>query len=137
MKAYRHQVQYFETDMMGIVHPSCYVRWMEEAALDFLDQLGFPYREMEKENIYSLIRSVSCKYKHPCTFGDNIDIQVEIREFNGVVAGLGYEMTKADTGETVCSGKAEYCFLNKGGHFVILKKALPAFYTKLAEMTVK
>ena len=43
MKPYCHRVQYYETDMMGLVHHSNYIRWMEEARVDFLDQLGFPY----------------------------------------------------------------------------------------------
>ena len=33
---YRHIVQYYETDKMGITHHSNYIRWMEEARIDFL-----------------------------------------------------------------------------------------------------
>ena len=43
MEPYQHTVQYYETDKMGIVHHSNYIRWMEEARTDFMDQLGFPY----------------------------------------------------------------------------------------------
>ena len=40
MTPYRHVVQYYETDRMGIVHHSNYIRWMEEARVDFLDREG-------------------------------------------------------------------------------------------------
>ena len=30
-KPYKHLVQYYETDQMGIVHHSNYIRWFEEA----------------------------------------------------------------------------------------------------------
>lgn len=30
MNLYQHKVQYYETDKMGIVHHSNYIRWMEE-----------------------------------------------------------------------------------------------------------
>ena len=43
MKAYQHKVQYYETDKMGITHHSNYIRWMEEARIDFLEQLGWNY----------------------------------------------------------------------------------------------
>ena len=43
MKPYIHKVQYYETDMMGITHHANYIHWMEEARIDFMDQLGFPY----------------------------------------------------------------------------------------------
>ena len=32
----KHEVQYYETDRMGITHHSNYVRWMEEARTFFL-----------------------------------------------------------------------------------------------------
>ena len=53
MKPWRHVVQYYETDRMNLVHHSNYVRWMEEARVDFLDQIGFPYAEMEKRGVIS------------------------------------------------------------------------------------
>lgn len=43
MKPYIHKVQYYETDKMGITHHSNYVRWMEEARIEFLDQIGWSY----------------------------------------------------------------------------------------------
>ena len=48
---YRHKVQYYETDTMKIVHHSNYVRWMEEARVDMLEQMGIGYDVMEKEGI--------------------------------------------------------------------------------------
>ena len=30
-RVYEHKVQYYETDQMGIVHHSNYIRWFEEA----------------------------------------------------------------------------------------------------------
>lgn len=42
MKPMIHKVQYYETDMMEIAHHANYVHWMEEARIDFMDQLGFP-----------------------------------------------------------------------------------------------
>ena len=41
MQKYRHIVQYYETDKMGITHHSNYIRWMEEARIDFLRQIGW------------------------------------------------------------------------------------------------
>ena len=58
MSVYNHRVQYYETDRMGIVHHSNYVRWMEEARVDFLARLGFPYDVMEARGVIS--RCVPC-----------------------------------------------------------------------------
>ena len=34
IRPYEHHAKYYETDQMGIIHHSNYVKWMEEARLD-------------------------------------------------------------------------------------------------------
>ena len=126
MKPYCHLVQYYETDMMGITHHANYIRWMEEARIDFMDQLGFPYEKMEAEGIVSPVRSVSCTYLKPSTFGDLVSIAVSAESFNGVVLSIGYRMVNRK-GETVCEARSEHVFLNREGRILRLKKEQPAF----------
>ena len=59
MNAYRHTVQYYETDRMGIVHHSNYIRWMEEARTDFMDQLGFPYARAVEAGIDFALQKIA------------------------------------------------------------------------------
>ena len=40
IKPYVHKVQYYETDKMQITHHSNYLRFMEEARIDYLEQIG-------------------------------------------------------------------------------------------------
>ena len=46
-----HKVQYYETDMMGVAHHANYIRWMEEARIDFMNQIGFPFLEFLQQRI--------------------------------------------------------------------------------------
>ncbi|HJB35179.1 MAG TPA: acyl-CoA thioesterase, partial [Candidatus Blautia merdipullorum] len=62
MMAYEHKTQYYETDQMGIIHHSNYIRWFEEARVDFMDRCGFSYAQMEKDGLISPVLSVSCEY---------------------------------------------------------------------------
>ena len=126
MKPYLRKVQYYETDMMGVVHHANYLHWMEEARIDFMDQLGFPYSEMERKGVFSPVKALSCEYKHSCSFGDEISISVLVESFNGVIMTIVYEM-KSRKGETVCGARSEHVFLNKEGRFVRLKRDLPEF----------
>ena len=57
MGVYRRKAQYHETDQMGIIHHSNYVKWMEEARIDFMKELGFGYGEVELRGFRFLIRS--------------------------------------------------------------------------------
>ena len=126
MNAYTHKVQYYETDMMGITHHANYIHWMEEARIDFMDQLGFPYSKMESDGILSPVRSVSCVYKHPCSFGDEISVLVRPEGFTGALLTIGYEM-RNQNGELVCEARSEHVFVNREGRIVRLRKEQPEF----------
>ena len=123
---YRHKVQYYETDRMGITHHSNYIRWMEEARADFLEKKGWPYERIEEEGIISPVISIDCRYKKPTTFADEVDIEVSVLEFNGVKLKIGYLMKAQD--EIVCEGESMHCFLSKEGKPVKLSKILPDFH---------
>lgn len=130
MGEYVRKVQYYETDRMGIVHHANYVRWMEEARIDFMERIGFPYAQMEAQGVLSPVRSVSCRYLRPCTFGDEVRIGVRVEGFNGVVLTLGYDMYKGD-GERVFQGGSEHVFTRKEGGILRLKRDLPEFSAAL------
>ena len=134
MKAFIHKVQYYETDMMGVTHHANYIHWMEEARIDFMDQLGFPYAEMEKKGVLSPVKSLACDYKHSCTFGDEISIAVSVISFNGVVLTIGYDM-RNPAGDEICSSRSEHVFINREGHFVRMKREMPEFCSKIEELT--
>ena len=75
----KHEVQYYETDRMGITHHSNYVRWMEEARTFFLREIGWPYEKIEEEGIISPVTSISCDYKATSTFADVISIEINVK----------------------------------------------------------
>lgn len=134
MRPYVKKVQYYETDMMGIAHHANYIRWMEEARIDFMDQMGFPYARMEAEGVISPVRAVSCQYKKPCTFGDTLQIRVAVDGFNGVVLTLRYDMTRESDGEPVCQARSEHVFMRRGGGLLRMKRDLPEFTAALEGM---
>lgn len=52
-KDYEHHAQYYETDQMGCVHHSNYIRWMEEARVSLMEQMGCGYKAMEASGVMS------------------------------------------------------------------------------------
>ena len=124
----KRKVQYYETDMMGVVgvvHHANYIHWMEEARIDFMDRMGFPYKRMEAEGVLSPVKSIQVNYLKPCTFGDEVDITVGVKEFNGVVITMMYDMRV--NGEPVFSGTSEHVFLDREGRFVRMRRVMPEF----------
>ena len=128
MHTYQHEVKYYECDRMGITHHSNYVRFMEEARVDFLDALGYGFDRIEAEGIVSPVISISCNYKHPTTFKDRIDIEVVISNMQDLKFEFTYTMKVA--GKVVCLGQSTHCFM-ENGRPVIIAKRLPELYRLL------
>ena len=137
MKRYIHKVNYYETDKMGIVHHSNYIRWMEEARIDFLTQIGYGYKKLEDDGIISPVISVQCDYKLPTTFDDEIEIKVEVKEFKGVKLIFRYTMINVKNNELVLLGETKHCFIDNNNKPIILKKAFPKLDNKLKELVGK
>lgn len=127
MQNYIHKVQYYETDKMGITHHSNYIRWMEEARINFLDQIGYGYAKLERDGIISPVIGVECRYRQPTTFDDQIEIAVKVQEFKGVRLCIAYTMTNCATGAEVLTGTTTHCFTDSTGKPVILKRSFPEF----------
>lgn len=130
LKSYIHTVHYYETDKMGVTHHSNYIRWMEEARIDFLNQIGWNFTKLEELGIVSPVIGIECDYKHTTTFSDKVTIEVAVQEFNGVKLAIQYVMKNED-GEIVATGVSRHCFLNKEGTPIRMKKEFPEFYDTL------
>lgn len=131
MKPYIHKVQYYETDRMGITHHSNYIRWMEEARVDFLEQAGWGYAKMEASGISSPVTAVQCEYRAPTTFGDTVEIEVSVTEFRGIRLEVAYTMKKQD-GTLVCEAASSHCFFKVNGHILRMKKEFPDLFELLS-----
>ena len=135
---YIRKVHYHETDRMGVTHHSNYIKWMEEARIWYLDQLGWGYAKLEADGVLSPVTGVECKYLRATTFDDTVSIRVRVEEFKGVRLIIGYEMADPATGETVFTGRSMHCFTSREGKPVILRRQFPELdrlFRTLAEET--
>jgi len=125
MYTYKHRVQYYETDKMGITHHSNYIRIMEEARIEWMDRIGWSFKKCEDLNMTSPVLSIKCEYKHHTTFDDVIEVEVSIKTYNGIRMSFEYTMKKDD--KIVAIGETEHCFLNANGLPIRIKKEYPEF----------
>lgn len=129
MLAYEHQAQYYETDQMGIIHHSNYIRWFESARIWYMSQIGIDYRDMEKQGVISPVLEVSCTYKSMVHFGDIVEIIPKVEKYNGVTLELSYQILDRETQEVRTCGRSRHCFLGLDGKPLSLKKGYPIFDT--------
>ena len=127
MSKYIHKVNYYETDKMGITHHSNYIRFMEEARMNFLSEIGYPMTRLEEEGITSPVVSVNCEYKHTTTYSDEIEIEVVMEKYTGVKLFLSYTMRNPNTNEIVAMASSIHCFIDENGRPIAVKKRAPEF----------
>ncbi len=132
---WERKINYYETDGMGIVHHSNYIRYLEEARCYWLDSYQMPYSAFEKQGIDIPVLAVNCEYKHHVTFDDIIQIKVFIKEYNGVRMTIGYDVRDKKNGNTVILAETKHCFTNKNLKAINLKKYLPEFDKKFKELS--
>ena len=130
MNRYIRKVQYYETDRMGFTHHSNHIRWMEEARIDYLAQLGWDYDRLEKEGIISPVIEIECRYKKSTTFSDEIAIAVSVAELGGTKFRLAYQMEDS-SGNVVCEASSLHVFIGADGRIMKMKKNLPGLYETL------
>lgn len=126
---YEHKVQYYETDAMKIVHHSNYIRWMEEARVHFLEQIGCPLESLEEMGITIPVLDVSCKYINMTRFGESAEVTAFIDEFKGVRMHVKYIIRRSSDGEVSCTAESSHCFL-KDGKVINLKRKYPEIYAR-------
>ncbi len=131
MHPYEYKAQYYETDQMGIIHHSNYIRWLESARIDYLEQLGISYRGLEERGIISPVVTVEGRYRSMVRFGETVRIEVKIEKYNGVKLEFSYRITDRESGELRFTGASSHCFVDRAGKIVALKRELPEIHSLL------
>ena len=122
---YLHHIQYYETDQMAIVHHSNYIRWFEEARVDWFEQMGLPFAQIEAMGIQIPVVSCAARYHVSAKFGDTVAIYLTCDTYNGVRLGVSYEVRSQTTGALLATGTSDHCFLNPEGRVLNLARKFP------------
>lgn len=131
---YERKINYYETDRMGVVHHSNYIRYLEEARTEWLEVLNMPFDLLEKNEITIPVLGVNCTYKYHVTFGDTILIKTYAKEYTGVRMTIGYEVTDKKNGNIVLTGETKHCFTDRNLKPINLKKYAPQFHEKFLKL---
>ncbi len=122
---YTRLAQYYETDQMKIIHHANYVRWMEEARVDLMEQIGFGYEKMESMGVYCPVLGVSVDYKGMVRFNERVSIELRIADYTGVTLTFLYRITRLSDGSVCTLGRTRHGFLDAEGHVLSLKRSYP------------
>jgi len=122
------EVRYQETDQMGVVYHANYLIWFEIGRTKFIEQLGFQYAEMEKNNIVSPVIDIQISYKQPAKYGDTVTIFTWLEKYKGVRATYAYRIENEHK-DTLVTGTSEHVIVDKESFKPLqLRKEHPAWH---------
>lgn len=95
MFIHRHKVQFYETDLMGIVHHSNYLRFFEEARVGWAHHHGLIDYQKPGSAHHFAVYETRVRHMKPTFFGDDLEIEVQARR-EGIRAILQYRLRGKD-----------------------------------------
>jgi acyl-CoA thioester hydrolase len=109
---FRTQVRYAETDQMGVVHHSVYAVWFEAARTAFSRAIGFPYTEWERRGVLLMVSDLTCRFRHPARYDDEVTIAVRVAEAVSRRVVFEYRVTGPD-GELLAEGETRHLVVDR------------------------
>lgn len=77
------RVSYSDTDQMGFVHHSNYLRYYETARWNLFRHLGTPYKEIEEAGLLLPVIDVEIQYLKPAFYDEELLIETVITGMRG------------------------------------------------------
>lgn len=126
------QVQYYETDQMGVVHHSNYIRFYETARTSFIKSLGVSYRQLEESGTSMPMINVTSKYIQPAIYDEVLTVKTILKELPTSRITFYYEIYNQE-GKLINEGQTILAFINQQTHRptrapqILIEKLEPLF----------
>lgn len=123
MFEYKRRVTFYETDGMQVVHHANYLRYFEEARVEYFRRGGIDLNELMAEGIVFPIVEVNVKYHQSAHFDEILLIRTYIRRIDRARTEIEYEAYSEKTGELLTSGRTVNTYTDmKTGRIVRVPK---------------
>jgi len=111
-KIHSHRVNYYETDLMGVVHHSNYLRFFEEARVEWIKKKGVAKYHYPHLEVTMAVTETKVKHLKPAFLDDNLEIHLQVR-MEGLKIIFQYVMYSERYGEKpVCTGETWHIPVN-------------------------
>ncbi len=110
---YRHRVAFYETDAMGVVHHSNYIRFFENARVAWLEEHDRLYTEYIAIGRNFAVTRADIAYHRSSRFHDELEITAALKWVRGASACFVYEI-RCDNA-LVVSGTTEHALVDARG----------------------
>lgn len=104
----------FETDYGGVVSNTRYLEYIERGRYALLHAAGLSVEKTWQEiGVQSVVRRVEVDYVGFARHEDELDLDVEVKEWSGATATIVYELRRRSDQVTMMRARQTLAFLNQ------------------------
>ncbi len=90
------RIYYHDTDHSGAVYHANYLKFLEEARSQYLEERGHSVKSLMDRGVYFVVRRQEMDYKHPAFYNDVLEITASVKECSNVRIKFVYEILNQD-----------------------------------------
>jgi len=109
----RHRVGFYETDGMGIVHHSNYLRFCENARVVWLETHDKSYPDWIAMGLHFAVTRAQLDYRQSARFDDVLGVTTWLEWVRGASLAMAYAIVCQD--RLLASGRTEHASVNDEG----------------------
>ena len=94
------KIYYHHTDCGGVVYYANYLKYLEEARTEFLEENGFFINDMLKQDTLFVVARQEIDYKCPAVYGDILEVKAWVKDMSAVRMNFDSEI-KNQKGQTI------------------------------------
>ena len=102
----KKRVRFYETDGMSVVYHGNYLKWFEEARVEYMREGGVCLNDLLNEGIVFPIVEIHVKYLKSARYDDIVLVKTYLREADRAKLVFEYEVVREATGEILTTGKS-------------------------------
>ncbi len=129
MVAVKDRVRFVETDLMGVVHHSNYLRWFEMARVEYLRTANVLLPDLIADGILFPITEVQCKYRQSAYFDEMIRVEATLVDFSRAKLCFSYRVVRETDNVLLAEGTTQNVFTDEKGRII----RLPQLYFERIE----
>ncbi|MBZ5590153.1 MAG: acyl-CoA thioesterase [Acidobacteriia bacterium] len=97
---------------MGVVHHSVYPVWFEVARTALSHAVGVPYTEWERRGILLMVGELTCRYRRPAHYDDEVTVWVRVGEIASRRVVFEYRVQGPD-GSILVEGRTRHVVVDR------------------------
>jgi len=92
----KRRIYYYDTDTSGAVYHANYLKYLEEARSEFLEERGLTVKGLLERGTGFAVRRQEMEYKFPALYGDTLEIKTSIKEYTPYRIVFAYAIQNQD-----------------------------------------